>query len=82
MTASALDRYDLVILDLDGVVYLGTEPIPGASEAIGALHSGGRRVAYATNNAGRTPQEVAALLVSLGIDAAAGRHATRSLRVG
>jgi glycerol-1-phosphatase len=69
VSGSALDGYDLVILDLDGVVYLGTEPIPGAAEAIGRLHAGGRRVAYATNNAGRSPQEVAALLVSLGIEA-------------
>ena len=82
MTGSALDRYDLVILDLDGVVYLGTEPIPGASEAIGALHSGGRRVAYATNNAGRTPQEVAALLVSQGIRATAEEVVTSPQAAG
>jgi HAD superfamily hydrolase (TIGR01450 family) len=82
VTESALDEYDLVILDLDGVVYLGTEAIPGAAQAINQLHSGGRRVAYATNNAGRTPQEVAALLVSLGITAGADEVVTSPQAAG
>jgi HAD superfamily hydrolase (TIGR01450 family) len=82
VSGSALDRYDLVILDLDGVVYLGTEPIPGAAEAISRLHGGGRQVAYATNNAGRSPQEVAALLVSLGIKAGADEVVTSPQAAG
>jgi glycerol-1-phosphatase len=68
---SALDRYDLVIFDLDGVVFLGHEPIDGAVEAINRLVDGGRSVAYATNNASRRAAEVADLLVSLGIRATA-----------
>ncbi|GAA5192137.1 HAD-IIA family hydrolase [Rugosimonospora acidiphila] len=67
---AVIDRYDLVIFDLDGVVYLGTEPIPGAADAINRLHAEHRALAYATNNAGRRPEEVAELLVSLGIPAA------------
>jgi HAD superfamily hydrolase (TIGR01450 family) len=82
VTGPVLDRYDLVILDLDGVVYLGAEAIPGAADAIGRLHAGGRRVAYATNNAGRTPQEVAALLVSLGIQATADEVVTSPQAAG
>jgi glycerol-1-phosphatase len=66
-----VDPYDLVIFDLDGVVYLGTDPIPGAVEAINKLRAEGRRLAYATNNASRRPAEVARLLGSLGLDAAA-----------
>ena len=82
MTGPVLDRYDLVILDLDGVVYLGTEPIPGAAGAITRLREDGRRVAYATNNAGRTPSEVAALLVSLGITATADEVVTSPQAAG
>lgn len=71
MTGSAaqrlVDAYDLVIFDLDGVVYEGTIPIPGAVEAINKLHGEGSRLAYATNNASRQPGEVAALLSSLGL---------------
>ncbi|GIH19251.1 HAD-IIA family hydrolase [Rugosimonospora africana] len=69
--ARVVDGYDLIIFDLDGVVYLGTEPVPGAADAINRLHEEHRALAYATNNAGRLPQDVAALLVSLGIPASA-----------
>jgi glycerol-1-phosphatase len=38
------------VLDLDGVVWLGDEPIPGAAEAVATLRSRGERVLFATNN--------------------------------
>jgi glycerol-1-phosphatase len=63
--------YDLVISDLDGVVYLGAEPVPGAVEAINRLRSGSYPVVYATNNAARRPDEVAALISGLGVPATA-----------
>jgi glycerol 3-phosphatase-2 len=62
-----VDEYDLVILDLDGVVYLGPEPVPGAVEAVNRLHGRGAPLVYATNNAARRPEEVAAHLADLGI---------------
>lgn len=65
-----VDRYDLVIFDLDGVVYLVDRPIPGAVEVIMRLHRAGATVAYATNNASRRAGEVAALLRGMGIEAA------------
>ena len=40
----------LVIFDLDGVVYRGTEPVPGASALVGWLHERGVLVRFATNN--------------------------------
>jgi 4-nitrophenyl phosphatase len=43
-------RVRLVIFDLDGVVYRGHEPIPGARELIQALHEAGVAVRFATNN--------------------------------
>jgi HAD superfamily hydrolase (TIGR01450 family) len=64
-----VDAYDLVIFDLDGVVYLIDRPIPGAVEAIGRLRTDGRAVAYVTNNASRRPAEVAALLTGMGVPA-------------
>ena len=66
---SPVGRYDLVIFDLDGVVFLGHEPIDGAVASINALVSAGTAVAYATNNASRRGAEVAELLVSFGIHA-------------
>jgi glycerol-1-phosphatase len=66
-----IDGYDLVIFDLDGVVYLIDQPIPGAVEAIARLHEAGIPVAYATNNASRRAADVAALLTGMGIPATA-----------
>jgi HAD superfamily hydrolase (TIGR01450 family) len=64
-----VDGYDLVIFDLDGVVYLGTEPVAGAVSAINRLHDRPYPVVYATNNAARRPDEVAELLTGLGVPA-------------
>jgi HAD superfamily hydrolase (TIGR01450 family) len=38
------------LFDLDGVVWLADQPIPGAAEAVAELVAHGRRVAYFTNN--------------------------------
>jgi len=64
-----VDSYDLIVFDLDGVVYLVDRPIPGAVEAISQLHREGRALAYATNNASRRAAEVAALLTGMGVAA-------------
>jgi HAD superfamily hydrolase (TIGR01450 family) len=67
--AALVDRYDLMIFDLDGVVYLGPEPVRGAVPAINRLLSERRQLVYATNNAARRPDEVAGQLTGLGIPA-------------
>ena len=59
-----VDGYDLVIFDLDGVVYLGSEPVPGAVDAVNRLRERPLPVVYATNNAARRPDEVALLLTA------------------
>lgn len=64
-----VDGYALVIFDLDGVIYLVDQPIPGAIEAVRKLHAEDRAVAYATNNASRRSSEVADLLTGMGIAA-------------
>ena len=48
--SSLPDRVRLVIFDLDGVIYRGIEPIPGAPELVAALHEAGVAVRFATNN--------------------------------
>ena len=59
--------YGLIIVDLDGVIYLGDQAVPGAAAAVRAAAEAGSRFAYATNNASRSTDEVAALLRSLGV---------------
>jgi glycerol 3-phosphatase-2 len=61
--------YDVLLLDLDGVVYLGAAPIPGAPEALKRAKEAGAHLAYVTNNASRTPAAVAALLSGMGAPA-------------
>jgi HAD superfamily hydrolase (TIGR01450 family) len=63
--------YDLIVFDLDGVVYVGNRAVPGAPETIRALAGAGTPVAYATNNASRRATEVAQVLTSLGLPARA-----------
>ena len=69
-SAEPLDTaYDVALLDLDGVVYLGGTAIPGAAEALRKADAAGMRLAYVTNNAFRTPAAIAALLTSFGVPA-------------
>jgi glycerol-1-phosphatase len=68
--AEPLDTaYDVALLDLDGVVYLGGSAIPGAAEALRKADAAGMRLAYVTNNAFRTPAAIAELLTSFGVPA-------------
>jgi glycerol-1-phosphatase len=64
-----LDRYDAFLLDLDGTVYRGDTAIDGAEHAVHAAHQAGVAVRFVTNNASRTPDDVADHLNRLGIPA-------------
>jgi glycerol 3-phosphatase-2 len=64
------ELYDAALLDLDGVVYLGQDAIPGAADALAAARQLGMRLAFVTNNASRDPESVAHHLVQLGVPAA------------
>lgn len=65
--------YDGLVLDLDGVCYEGTNPVPYASEAINNAKKEGLKLAYATNNASRSAEEVVEKL--RGFDIPAEPHA-------
>lgn len=64
--------YDLAVLDLDGVVYVGEHAVPGAVEGLGSARSHGMHLAFITNNASRPPGQVAEHLRELGIPADEG----------
>lgn len=63
-----LDGVDLVLADLDGVVYTGDAAIEHAVESLNAAGET-RRIGYLTNNASRTAASVAGHLASLGLAA-------------
>ena len=68
MTAR-LNGYDAILLDLDGTVYRGAEPVPEAPDVVNELRQAGHAVQFITNNASRTPDDVAAHLTNLGLRA-------------
>jgi glycerol-1-phosphatase len=59
--------YDALMFDLDGVLYRGSEPVPGAPETMHALRAAGANVVFLTNNSSRTPEQVSAKLGAMGM---------------
>lgn len=57
------------VLDLDGVIRLGEQPVPGAAEAVALLRAAGEEVVFATNNAYRSIRDQEASLEAMGIPA-------------
>ncbi|WOF21973.1 HAD-IIA family hydrolase [Microbacterium betulae] len=62
-----LEGVDVVLADLDGVVYAGPGALPHAVESLNRAVDEGRRLGFITNNASRTDASVAAHLSDLGI---------------
>lgn len=58
-------QHDVLLLDLDGTVYQGKDPIAGA---VDALKIGTEKQYFVTNNASRSPSDVADHLRELGFD--------------
>jgi NagD protein len=56
------------LLDMDGVIYKGDEPIPGASEFIGELLRRDIPFLFLTNNSASTPRDYVNKLRSMGMD--------------
>ena len=70
LTGKALwHEYDLAMLDLDGVVYIGPDAVPGVADHLAAAADAGMHLAYVTNNASRPPRDVAQHLTDLGLPA-------------
>lgn len=67
--APLADAYDAALLDLDGVVYLGAEPVARAAETIAASTRRGMRAVFVTNNASRSPAAIADQLLGMAIPA-------------
>ena len=55
-----------LVCDLDGVVYRGEHACDGAVEGLTSAREAGVRLLFMTNNASRTPEDVAAHISSLG----------------
>ena len=57
-----------LLVDLDGTLYVGEEPVDGAREAIGRLKASGVALRYVTNTTRKPRREVSEHLISLGFE--------------
>ncbi len=57
------------VIDLDGTLYLGEEPLPGAVQTLARIRQAGSRVVFLTNNPLRSAARYAARLRSFGVQA-------------
>lgn len=64
-----IDRYDQILLDLDGCVWIDDNCVPGAPEALTELRAAGKAIAFLTNDARRSPEEFVRKLWRLGVQA-------------
>lgn len=69
LLAPLLRKYDQLILDLDGCVWIGDEPVEGSVAAIQALRDAGKRLAFATNNSWHPGEDHVAKLWGMGVKA-------------
>jgi 4-nitrophenyl phosphatase len=70
------DSFDGLLIDLDGVVWIGRETVPGAVEALRELHERGVAVVFVTNNSVKPPASYVERLRELGAPVEEGRVVT------
>ncbi|WP_085522877.1 TIGR01457 family HAD-type hydrolase [Tuberibacillus sp. Marseille-P3662] len=71
--------YKAYLIDLDGTVYKGTEPINEAIDFVKTLHERGETYLFVTNNATRTKEQVSEKLVNMGAPATPDQVLTTSM---
>jgi HAD superfamily hydrolase (TIGR01450 family) len=70
------DQFDGFLVDLDGVVWIGREGVPGAAEALRTLIDGGKEIVFVTNNPARPPSTYVERLREMGVPVSDGRVVT------
>ncbi|WP_263791294.1 HAD-IIA family hydrolase [Salinibacter sp.] len=65
------EQFDILLLDLDGVVYVGDRLLPGARRALRRLRERGTTLRFLTNDPRPTRNDVVDRLDGLGVEAAA-----------
>ncbi len=63
------NQHDLLLADLDGVVYEGTVAIKNAVETINSIAQQNIPVGYVTNNSSRKPETIVEQLLDFGLEA-------------
>jgi HAD superfamily hydrolase (TIGR01458 family) len=65
-----------VVLDMEGVLHVDWEPLPGAGRAVRALRSAGHEVCVLTNTTTRTREQISDALAGMGVEIAPARIVT------
>lgn len=73
------DEFDGLLVDLDGVVWIGREPVPGSAEALAALQAAGVELVFVTNNPTKPPESYAKRLQGMGIEVGPERIVTAGM---
>jgi HAD superfamily hydrolase (TIGR01450 family) len=73
------DDFDGLLIDLDGVVWIGREPVPGSLETLTTLLAAGKRIAFVTNNPSRPPAAYAERLTGMGVAVSADQIVTAGM---
>ena len=68
VAAKLFDKFETLLLDLDGVIYEGKNAVVEAVASITAISSNGIKVGYITNNSSRKPETIADQLRGFGIE--------------
>ena len=68
MVAKVLDKFETLLLDLDGVIYEGGRAIVDSIESITSLKAKVLPIGYITNNASRTSEAIAKQLRGFGLE--------------
>ena len=74
-----LDRFDHIILDLDGVVYLRDRPIPSTVSFLKAARDEGKRILFLTNNSMFGVEHYRRKLSAMGVEANRGEILTSAM---
>ena len=64
-----MKTYKAYLIDLDGTLYRGSQPIEGAADFIAGLNRHDIPHLYVTNNSTKSPEDVVAKLTDIGIEA-------------
>ncbi len=76
---ATIDSYDGFLIDLDGVVWLGREPVPGSPAALAAMLAAGKEIVFVTNNPSKRPVEYAERLAGMGVEVGPERIVTAGI---
>lgn len=63
-----LEDIEAYLLDMDGVIFIGSSPIEGSVETIQSLRRRGKRLVFLTNNSTRTRSDYESKLSNFGLD--------------